>query len=205
MINEYIKLNDKQTELIERFYELHVNAELNLTAIKDREDFYRKHVLDSLLIYTERKHLLKSPVADIGTGGGFPGMILAILHPEMKFMLVDSIAKKCRFLEQCVEELGLKNVEVITSRAENIKNRKFASILSRGVAKTDQLLKFTKNLADRNTVWVLYKGENAEEELKEAKYTINKFQLEWENIRYDTPIQRTYVIIHSADHYDRLR
>lgn len=205
MISEYIQLSEKQQELIERFYEMHMEAELNLTAIKDREDFYRKHILDSLLLYTQRKYLLKSPVADIGTGGGFPGMILAILHPEMKFTLVDSIAKKCKFLEECVIQLGLNNVEVITSRAENIKNKKFSTILSRGVAKTDQLLKFTKNLADKNTVWVLYKGENADEELKEAKNTINKYNLEWDNVRYDSPIQRTYIILHDADRYDRLR
>ncbi len=205
MIEQYFKFDKNQLEKIERFYDMHVNAELNLTAIKDREDFFRKHVLDSFLIFTERKHLLKSPVADIGTGGGFPGIILAIMFPEMKFTLVDSIAKKCRFVEDSAKELGLTNVEVIVSRAESIKNRKFATILSRGVAKTDQILKYTEKLADKNTVWVLYKGENAENELAEARQMITRKNLEWENVRYDTPIQRTYTIIRNADDLSRVR
>ncbi|MGE4318311.1 MAG: 16S rRNA (guanine(527)-N(7))-methyltransferase RsmG [Deferribacterales bacterium] len=205
MIEQYYSFDKDQLEKIERFYEMHVSAELNLTAIKDREDFFRKHVLDSFLIFTERKHLLKSPVADIGTGGGFPGIILAIMFPQMKFTLVDSIAKKCKFVEDSARELGLDNVEVIVSRAENIKNRKFATILSRGVAKTDQILKYTEKLADKNTVWLLYKGENAENELAEARQRITRKNLEWENVRYDTPIQRTYTIIRNADDLSRVR
>lgn len=205
MIEQYYSFDKDQLEKIERFYEMHVSAELNLTAIKDREDFFRKHVLDSFLIFTERKHLLKSPVADIGTGGGFPGIVLAIMFPQMKFTLVDSIAKKCKFVEDSARELGLDNVEVIVSRAENIKNRKFATILSRGVAKTDQILKYTEKLADKNTVWLLYKGENAENELAEARQRITRKNLEWENVRYDTPIQRTYTIIRNADDLSRVR
>ncbi len=96
---------------------------MNLTRIKDREDFYRKHVLDSFLLYTRYTKILKGRVADIGTGGGFPGVILAIMYPELKFSLIDSIAKKCKFLEDAVSELGLENVEVITSRCENIKKQ----------------------------------------------------------------------------------
>ncbi|MCD8553887.1 16S rRNA (guanine(527)-N(7))-methyltransferase RsmG [Seleniivibrio sp.] len=204
MIEQYFPFSESQLKKIEQFYEIHVNAVLNVTAIKDKEDFYRKHVLDSFLLFTERKNILKSPVCDIGTGGGFPGIILAIMYPHIKFTLVDSIAKKCKFVEDAAKELGLDNVEVITSRAENIKNRKFATILSRGVAKTAELLKFTENLADKRSVWVLYKGENAEAELFASKITIVKKHLEWQNVRYDEPIQRTYTIIHHADDDSRL-
>lgn len=204
MIEQYFNFSQDQLDKIEKFYEMHVNATLNLTAIKDKEDFYRKHVLDSFLIFTERKLLLESPVADIGTGGGFPGIILAIMFPEMKFTLVDSIAKKCKFVEDCAKALELSNVEVIVSRAEDIKARKYRTILSRGVAKTEQLLKYTQNLADKKTVWVLYKGENAENELSDAKNVINKKHLEWANVRYDTPIQRTYTVLYDSDNYGRL-
>ncbi|WP_303849872.1 16S rRNA (guanine(527)-N(7))-methyltransferase RsmG [Seleniivibrio woodruffii] len=204
MIEKYFPFTHEQLAKIEQFYEIHVNAVLNVTAIKDREDFYRKHVLDSFLIFTERKRLLKSPVCDIGTGGGFPGIILAIMFPQVKFTLVDSIAKKCKFVEDAAKELGLDNVEVITSRAENIKDRKFATILSRGVAKTAEILKYTDKLAERKSVWVLYKGENAENELYSAKNIIIKKHLEWENVRYDEPIQRTYTVIHHTDDYSRL-
>ena len=205
MIEQYYSFTEQQLELIEQFYNMHVSAQLNLTAIKDREDFFRKHVLDSFLIYSEKRKLLKGPVCDVGTGGGFPGIILAIMYPEIKFTLIDSIAKKCKFVEDCAKALGLSNTEVIVTRAEDLKNRKFKTILSRGVAKTDQILKFTEKLADKDTVWVLYKGENADAELDDAKKRITSKNLTWENVRYDTPIQRTYTIIHSADRFDRVR
>lgn len=206
MIEEYYKFSKRMLEQIDDFYEMHVNAELNLTAIKDREDFYRKHVLDSFLLYTRMQGLMKGPVADVGTGGGFPGVVLAVMYPDFKFTLIDSIAKKCRFLEEAVKDLGLKNVEVITSRSEDIKGRRFATILSRGVAKVDQMIKYTWNLADsKNCVWVMYKGENVAEELKAASNTLKKKRLEFINVRYDEPIQRTYTVISRSDAAYRLR
>lgn len=205
MIESYHNFTEDQLAKIELFYQMHMDATLNLTAIKDREDFYKKHVLDSFLLFTEKENLLKGPVADIGTGGGFPGIILAIMCPDIKFTLVDSIAKKCKFVQDCTEGLGLNNVEVLVSRAEDIKGRKYKTILSRGVAKTEQILKYTQNLADKETVWVLYKGENAENELKDAKNIINKKHLEWKNVRYEEPIQRTYTVLYDPDNGGRLR
>jgi 16S rRNA (guanine527-N7)-methyltransferase len=204
IIENYWDFTDEQIGLIDRFYEMHMNATLNLTAIKDKEQFYTKHVLDSFLLYADKPSLLKGDVADIGTGGGFPGMILAIMYPNLKFTLVDSIAKKCKFLEECARELGLKNVEVITSRSENIKGRKFRTILSRGVAKVEQMINYTMNLADKNCIWVLYKGENVSEELDTASKLMEKKKLEFINVRYDTPIQRTYTILSNSDGAVRL-
>jgi len=195
IIEKYYDFTDKQLELIEKFYEMHINATLNLTAIKDKEQFYTKHVLDSFLLYVDKKDLLKGKVADIGTGGGFPGIILAIMYPELKFTLIDSVAKKCKFLEEAVATLGLENVEVITSRSENIKKRKFQTILSRGVAKVEQMINYTMNLADKDCIWVLYKGENVKDELKVAEKIMKIKNLEYINVRYDTPIQRTYTIL----------
>lgn len=204
MISKYYNFTDKQLELIEQFYDMHVNATLNLTAIKDKETFYVKHVLDSFLLYTEKRELLKGDVVDIGTGGGFPGVVLAIMYPDIKFTLVDSIAKKCKFLENASKELGLDNVEVITSRSENIKNRKFKTILSRGVAKVGQMINFTMNLADIDSVWVLYKGQNVDDELKAASEIMKKKKMGYINVRYEEPIQRTYTILSRADAADRL-
>jgi len=204
MIENYCSFSEKQLEQIERFYELHVNATLNLTAIKDREDFYRKHVLDSFLLYTDKSGLLGERIADVGTGGGFPGIVLAVMYPEKKFTLIDSIAKKCRFVEDSAKELELGNVEVITSRSENIRDRKFDTILSRGVAKVEQMIKFTWNLADKDCEWVLYKGENVADELKAAASILKKRRLEFINVRYDEPIQRTYTIIKRADGASRM-
>ncbi|ADD69626.1 methyltransferase GidB [Denitrovibrio acetiphilus DSM 12809] len=205
MIKSYFEFTDEMLERIEKFYDMHINATLNLTAIKDKDSFYTKHVLDSFLLFTEKKHLLKGKIGDIGTGGGFPGVILAVMYPELNFTLVDSVAKKCRFLEDAVKELGLTNVEVITSRSEDIKNRKFSTILSRGVAKVEQMIKYTMNLADKDCVWVLYKGENVKDELAAAQSILEKKRLEFINVRYDTPIQRTYTILSSSADNDRLR
>ena len=161
-------------------------------------------MLDSFLLYTEKRELLKGDVVDIGTGGGFPGVVLAIMYPDIKFTLVDSIAKKCKFLENASKELGLDNVEVITSRSENIKNRKFKTILSRGVAKVGQMINFTMNLADIDSVWVLYKGQNVDDELKAASEIMKKKKMGYINVRYEEPIQRTYTILSRADAADRL-
>jgi len=198
IIRDYFNFSQTQLDLIEQFYEIHVNATLNLTAIKDKEDFYKKHVLDSFLVFTDKKAKLGKTVVDIGTGGGFPGVILAIMYPGKEFTLVDSVAKKCKFLEDAVAELGLENVKVITSRAENVKKMTFQTILSRGVAKVDQLIKFTHHMKERKTSWVLYKGERVEEELQGAKNIMKKRKLSYENIRYDEPIQRTYTILRTV-------
>lgn len=195
IIRDYFNFSQKQIDLIEQFYNIHMNTTLNVTRIKDRDDFYRKHVLDSFLVYTEKRAKLGKRVVDIGTGGGFPGVILAIMYPGKEFTLVDSVAKKCKFLEEAIKELGIDNAEVMTSRAENIKDRKFQTILSRGVAKVDQLIKFTYHLADKKCNWVLYKGENVTQELIDAKNIMKKRKLEYENIRYDEPIQRTYTLL----------
>jgi 16S rRNA (guanine527-N7)-methyltransferase len=94
---------------------------------------------------------------------------------------------------------------VIVSRCENIKDRKYDTILSRGVAKVDKMLNYTKKIADKDCVWVLYKGERAQEELDAAKNIIKKMKLEQMNVRYDTPIQRTYTIFSNIADNDRLR
>lgn len=198
MIEQYQSFTDRQLEQIELFYKLHENASLNLTAIKGREMFYVKHVLDSFLLFASRKEILHGDIADIGTGGGFPGIILAVLYPGLRFTLVDSIAKKCNFLTSSAKELELDNVEVIISRSEDIKNRKFSTILSRGVAKVEQLINWTWNIAARDCVWVLYKGENVTEELDAAKNMLKKRRLEYINVRYETPIQRTYTMLAGA-------
>ncbi|PLX70741.1 MAG: 16S rRNA (guanine(527)-N(7))-methyltransferase RsmG [Denitrovibrio sp.] len=204
MIENYYKFTEKQLEQIALFYEMHEQATLNLTAIKDKKMFYVKHVLDSFLLYTERVKLLKGDVADIGTGGGFPGMVLAIMYPELKFTLVDSIAKKCKFLTECANALELGNVEVIVSRSEDLKGKKFSTILSRGVAKVEQMIKYTWHLSESDCVWVLYKGENVSEELETAQNIMKKRKLEFINVRYETPIQRTYTILAGSGGSSRL-
>ncbi len=193
-MDKLIKTNEIIEKKLEKFYELHLKCEINLTAIKEREDFYLKHYYDSIYYFQQ----YQSPVgnlADIGSGGGFPGIVLSIFYPNIKITLIESIGKKCRFLEQSAIELELKNIEVLNTRVENIKNRSFDIITARGVSTVKELLKNSYHISKQNTRWVMFKGEKLDDELKEALPIIKKRGLNVEKVRIESPITRTYCII----------
>ncbi len=188
----------KKNEIIEKklayFYNMHINCNFNLTAIKEKEEFYLKHYYDSIY-YFEEYGMPNGSLADIGSGGGFPGIVIAIYYPEKPVTLIESIGKKCRFLESAVKELELLNVKVVNSRVENIKNEKFDIITARGVSTIKEVLKNTSNISKDNTTWVMYKGERLQDELKEALPVIRKRGLHVKNFRIETPVTRSYCII----------
>ncbi len=194
MLSKYIETNEKIDKLLLEFYELHINSTINLTAIKDKDEFYIKHYLDS--IYYFQKHLTPSgELADIGSGGGFPGIVLGIFYPDLKITLIESIAKKCNFLQNSIDILELSNVKVINDRAENVKGKKYDIITARGVAPVADMLKNTSQMVKNKTKWILYKGEKTPVELEEAKKIINKMGVGVETIRVEEPFTRTYCII----------
>lgn len=121
------------------------NSHTNLTAIRDEEGIIEKHFLDSLLVM-KYMGITEGKAIDIGTGAGFPGMVLAICNPQIKFTLIDSVGKKINFLKQVIEKLGLSNVEAINIRAEefiNDTNRETYDIgLCRGVSKLNIILEY---------------------------------------------------------------
>lgn len=200
MLSRYLELTEEQQNKLNMFYNIHMNASLNLTAIKEKDDFFIKHYLDSIYIFT-LKNVLRETMVDIGSGGGFPGIVVGIFNPNIKITLVESIAKKCKFLEQAVDELELKNIKVLNSRAENVKG-KFDLITARGVAKVKEILEWTKHLADKDTLWLLYKGERLDEEIKQAESLIKKYNLGFENVRVEEPFTRTYTFIASSNLFD---
>ena len=120
------------------------NAQINVISRKDTDNFYERHVLHSLAIAKVMPFADGSEIMDIGTGGGFPGIPLAILFPECQFTLVDSIGKKVKVAAGVAESLGLKNVTAIHERAENI-DHKFDFIVSRAVTAMPNFIKWTKN------------------------------------------------------------
>lgn len=122
------------------------NSKINVISRKDIDSLYEKHVLHSLSIAAVFDFPAGLEIIDIGTGGGFPGVPLAIFFPEVKFHLVDSIGKKLKIVEAVKEELGLTNVTTQHIRAEEIKNRKFDFALSRAVAPLADLLRWSKPL-----------------------------------------------------------
>lgn len=152
------------------------NSQINVISRKDTDNFYERHVLHSLAIAKVMEFADGSEIMDIGTGGGFPGIPLAILFPECRFTLVDSIGKKVKVANEVAQSLGLKNVMAIHERAEKI-DQKFDFIVSRAVTTMPDFLKWTKNKfkpKNNNPLanGILYlKGGDLKEEMK----TVNKF------------------------------
>lgn len=122
------------------------NEKINVISRKDIDGLYEKHVLHSLSIAAAFEFPDGAEIVDLGTGGGFPGIPLAIFFPNVKFHLVDSIAKKLKVVEAVAEGTGLKNVTTQHSRIEDIKNRKFDFVVSRAVAPLKDLWRWSKPL-----------------------------------------------------------
>jgi 16S rRNA (guanine527-N7)-methyltransferase len=141
------------------------NKAYNLTAIRNREEMARLHILDSLAIIP---HIEGKRIIDIGTGAGLPGIPLAICLPGINFMLLDSNAKKTRFVQQVVLELKLKNVEVLHSRAEDYHPKQaYDAVLTRAFASLPDIVKLTAHLLGKNGVLLAMKGQNLDAELAE--------------------------------------
>ena len=149
------------------------NQKINVVSRKDIEHIYTHHILHSLAIAAFVQFLPEANVLDLGPGGGFPGIPLAILFPETQFMLVDGTGKKIRVVQEIVDAIGLENVEAKQQRAEEIKNRKFDFVVTRAVAKTEQLWRWTERLytaKQRHLVpngLIALKGGDIDAELKE--------------------------------------
>jgi 16S rRNA (guanine527-N7)-methyltransferase len=144
-------------------------AMMNLVGPATLPQLWTRHFADSaqLLPYAgPAKRWL-----DMGAGGGFPGVVLAIMDPEAHFTLVDSIAKKCRFLATVAETLGLANVQVENCRVEALPRQRFDVITARAMAALPQLLAWGHPFADAKTLWLLPKGMKAQEELASARQT----------------------------------
>lgn len=127
------------------------NEKINVISRKDIEGLYEKHVLHSLSIAAAFEFMPGTEIADLGTGGGFPGIPLAIFFPGVKFHLVDSIAKKLKVVEAVAAGVGLKNVTTQHTRVEEIKGRKFDFVVSRAVAPLKDLWKWSRPLLKPGT------------------------------------------------------
>jgi 16S rRNA (guanine527-N7)-methyltransferase len=126
------------------------NEKINVISRKDIDNFYLHHVLHSLCIATQFQFRKNSQVMDLGCGGGFPGMPLAIFFPEVTFHMVDSINKKLTVIKEIAQEIGLENIHIKHSRAEDIKNQQFDAVVSRAVAPLKDLWFWSKPLIKKN-------------------------------------------------------
>jgi 16S rRNA (guanine527-N7)-methyltransferase len=184
IIQYFPDLSPKQIEQFEALQGLYEewNAQINVISRKDMDQFYTRHVLHSLGIAKAMKFVDGSKILDIGTGGGFPGIPLAILYPACRFTLVDSIGKKIKVVKEVATALGLENVEAYHERAEKVKGS-FDFVVSRAVTAMPSFLpwcqnKFTKAQKNRFPNGILYlKGGDLTEELKPIKRGIDIFEL----------------------------
>lgn len=150
-----------------------MSRKVNLTGIKDVEESLLKNVYDSLTVYEERYFPEGGRVLDLGTGAGFPGVPLAILRPDMQFLLVDSIQKKLTFIENACKSLGIKNVKCLHIRAEEGGRRRktreaFDVVTARAVKSMPVISEWALPFVRVGGIFVAMKGPGAEEELAAA-------------------------------------
>ena len=140
------------------------NQAFNLTAVRDPAEMVPRHILDSAML---APFVTAGPVADIGTGAGLPGIVLAILRPEVAFTLLDSNGKKTRFCRQAVAELALENVAVAQSRVEDYRpNDRFVTVVSRAFASLADFVSGTRHLLAEGGIFLAMKGAYPHEELQ---------------------------------------
>lgn len=153
------------------------NNKVNLTAITNPDEFIQKHYVDSLLCVNAVELQKAGTVIDVGTGGGFPGVPLAIFFPKKRFVLLDSLQKRLKIVRQMVDDIGLSNVEVIHGRAEDVARmpkyrEQFDLCVSRAVANLSTLSELCLPFVKVGGTFVAYKGSNCNGEVSDAQHAI---------------------------------
>ena len=193
ILKYFPEITDEQKQQFEKLEQLYTewNEKINVISRKDIDGLYEKHILHSLGIAKVMPFADGTKVLDVGTGGGFPGIPLAILFPEVSFTLIDSIGKKIKVVEAVSEGLGLKNVTAVHGRAEKLKE-KFHFVVSRAVTQMPEFLrwlkgKFEKEQFNEKHNGVLYlKGGDLAEELAGLRCEIFQLKNYFEEEFFDT-------------------
>jgi 16S rRNA (guanine527-N7)-methyltransferase len=195
-------LTSEQLDKFRQIEELYLewNSKINVISRKDMEHFYEHHVLHSLAIARVQPFLAGAQVMDVGTGGGFPGIPLAIMFPQTEFLLVDSIGKKIKVVQEVAKAIGIKNVEAIQARAEDVKPE-FDFIVSRAVTVLPDFIKWIdKNIkkesrhALRNGILYL-KGGDLDAELAPLRKPYDIYNL---SNYFDEAFFETKKVVHVA-------
>jgi len=198
-VKELAKLNisitDEQLQTLDLYYKILVeeNEKYNLTAITDENMVYLKHFYDSLTIIKSIT-LTNQYICDVGTGAGFPGIVLKIIFPNIKIDLLDATSKKCEFLKMVITKLNLKNANVINDRCEEYAHKvreKYDIVTSRAVAPLKHLLEYSIPLLKINGKFISLKA-NITEELENIDNYYQKLHLSNENIiEFQLPIENS--------------
>ena len=174
-----IEITEDQLSKLDQFYHLMLewNEKINLTRITVEEDVYLKHFYDALTINKVVDLKEVNTLCDVGTGAGFPGIVVKIVFPQLKVTLIDSLQKRVNYLNSIIKELDLKDIEAIHTRGEDYKGN-FDVVTSRAVANIEKLVNYTMHLVSKNGVFVAMKGNIEEELTKEVKRKLEtKYQI----------------------------
>lgn len=199
-----ITVNQEQAQQLLRFYELMIekNKVMNLTSITDFQEVVEKHFMDSLMVNHVVGFSGSESVIDVGTGAGFPGIPLKIIFPDLELVLMDSVNKRLKFVDEVIQELELKKIKTVHARAEDMANQKeyrekFDYCLSRAVANLATLAELCLPFVKIGGKFISYKAGEIEEEvsasslagkvLGDASWTIQYFNIP------ETQIQRSFV------------
>ncbi len=170
-----VDIDDAKIQSLENYAKLLVewNEKMNLTAITDKDGIVTKHFLDSMTALCTNK--VSGKVADIGTGAGFPGLVLKIMKPELELTLLDSLKKRLTFLDNVCQELAIENVRTVHARAEDgarLMREEFDTVVSRAVANMTVLSELCLPFVKVGGYFLALKGPLADEELSSAKRAI---------------------------------
>jgi len=176
ILKYFPEITELQKQQFAALYELYktANEKVNVISRKDIDQLYERHIMHSLAIAKFVQFIPHTKVLDLGTGGGFPGIPLAIMFPEVNFTLCDSISKKIVVAESVAETLELPNTDFVVGRVENLKEQ-FEFVISRAVAPMDQLYRWTQSYIDETSCnskingYLLLKGGDLKEETKAIK------------------------------------
>ena len=190
MGNKFI-INSNFTEYEKIFLE--ENSKLNLISKNDEKFLYEKHIYDSLAIKLTGKLKDGQTLIDIGCGGGFPCVPIAIEYPNINVTGIDSIRKKINAINNIKSKLHIENLTTICERVENIKNRKFDIITSRAVANLSLILSYAMPLLKRDGYFIAYKSKKALSEIDDAQNNLQKHNAKIVDIiKYTLPIDEIY-------------
>lgn len=194
------ELSDEAVEQLGKLKALYTewNAAINVISRKDMDAFDERHVLHSLALVKAMKFAPDSDVLDVGTGGGFPGIPLAIVYPKVNFVLCDSIGKKMKVVRAVVQALGLTNVTVHHGRAEDIKGE-FDFVVSRAVTRMNRFIPWVQGKIKKQSInpWpngiLALKGGDLSDELAEVDYPTERLPIsEW----FDQPFFETKQVVY---------
>ncbi len=199
-IEELVKLNieitDNQLNLLEQYYDMLIfwNNKINLTTIVDKEDVYLKHFYDSLTVVKVIDLNNVYSLCDVGTGAGFPGIVLKILFPKLKITLIDSLNKRINFLNEVITKLGLTDITTIHIRVEEyglVNREKYDLVIARAVAPLNILLEYCIPLAKINGYFIAMKA-NVNEEIEASLNALQKLNSKIEtSICFTLPFEQS--------------